>query len=695
MSLNKSRFPSTASMLLVMAALAALALAWRSPLLGTPTAEAALFLGVFLAPLTLLAGACRGALRNPRGFKHDVLREGAWVLGVSLGYLAVLFLRSMGLQSCSTSAGVLPFVILLGPQLFLNLVTGVWIGRLVGRVKLAIVSSLLLWFLYLALQISLWWVNPSMRFFEPYWLMVVGDLFQGQSLEPAIVAYKISAVLYGFALFALGVSWKRHATKFWVVSLLIVSAAIFQWKSSAMISPEFSERQQAYPDLITRGPLTLHTNLELIGKDHAEAILQEGTLWLARLRERTGIETHQPIHIWLYSNQESLAHFTGAKNVHFTLPSHREIHISGIEIPHPTLGHELAHVLLGQVSETLWGTPGILGLLPNWGLSEGLATYLTPELDIREDLTTREQAFALYRLGLEKNPEDLLVADLWSFWIQSSTRAYTSSAAILGAYIDSQCHTQACRAKMIRRLARTGDISLHTDFLKAYQTKMTQDPLPPDALPSVAKHFEAESILFADCSGSKKREDKKTLEQEADKLGLEKHFGEARAKYAQVSNLELPIHEQRRLVIKKTFLKDAPYARAGFELLVSEPRDSMQQAAFWSELGTSLIKPSESDLAYDYAAYIFARAQILGGNFSLGLMWMPTHLEGLVGQESGRLIALAKSQIGQADPAALEFEALKNQATRPADKIRLADLAERAAQIALGQSFLLGIWEKP
>ncbi|MEI6806594.1 MAG: hypothetical protein WCK49_08845 [Myxococcaceae bacterium] len=692
MNLKKSRFPSTASMLLVLVAFAALFMAWHSPLIGTPTTEAALFLGTFLAPLTLLAGACRSAFRNPRGFQNDVFQEGIWVFGTTLFYLGALYVHSFSLKSCSPSAGIFPFLVLLVPQLFLNLVTGVWIGRIVGKVKLAVAASLIFWCGYMAIQISLWWMNPSLRFFEPYWLMIAGDLLQGQSLDSAIIAYRLSSLLYGLALLSLGVYWKRHATQFWVVFFLASSAIVVQFKSSSLISPAFSERRQAYPDLITQGPLALHTNLESVGHDQAKAILQEGTLWLERLKERTGIEIHHTIDIWLYSSQESMAHFTGAKNVHFTLPSHREIHISGTEIPHPTLGHELAHVFLGEVSETLWGAPGIFGFIPNWGLSEGLATYLTPELNIREDLSTQEQAFALYRLGLEKNPEDLLVADLWSFWVQSSSRAYTASAAILGAYLDYQCHTQVCRAKLIRRLAKAGDIVLPNEFLRTYRSRMEQEALPPDALPSVARYYEPSSIIFADCSVVLSKDEKKTPEQEGDKLGLEKRFAEALSEYAKIPELELPIYQQRQLLVKKAFMKDTSYAVAGLELLVSKPRDLTQLGAIYGRLGASLAKPEQTDMAYEYAVYLLARTEILAGSFKFGLAWMPVNLDGLIGQESKRVLALARSQIGQAEQAAIDLEAIKNQATRPADKIRLGDMAQRARLIATGQNFLLGVW---
>lgn len=211
------------------------------------------------------------------------------------------------------------------------------------------------------------------------------------------------------------------------------------------------------------------------------------------------------------------------------------------------------------------------------------------------------------------------------------------------------------------------------NFLKSYHLKMKNEFLPPDALPSVSKLFRASSILLADCSVQKIPE---TQIEETDPLLL-------------------PIYKQRELLVKKAFIKNmASYAQAGLEILISKPQDFVQIAAAYGRLGVSLLKPTESDIAYDYAAYLLARTEILGGNFKLGLSWMPVQLDGLVAIESARVSALAKSQIGAAEQASIEFELLKNQATRLADRLRFGDMAERAREINAGQLFLLGVYVK-
>src|SRR3989338_3657167 len=314
MYVKKNSFPSTASMLLFVATLIALAVSWNFPLLATPTPEAALFLGFFLAPLTYFAGICRGAQRGIFGFQDDALKEGIWVFGSLFLYLFILWLRSFGMQSCGFDISVSSFLIILLPQLALNLVTGILICRFLGHVKSAVIVGLLIWLLYFLFQIMWWYWHPSMRFFEPYWFLIVGDLVSGQALSPAIALYRSSTLLYAFALLLLGIQWRRQSTKFWFVLFLIGFAFMFQMKASDWIEPSYAKRQQVFPDLLKQGPLHLHFDAKLTSPKKAQALLEEGSLWVYRLQDRTGLPQIKPIHIWLYPNSDSLSRFTGAQH---------------------------------------------------------------------------------------------------------------------------------------------------------------------------------------------------------------------------------------------------------------------------------------------------------------------------------------------------------------------------------------------
>ena len=271
MSLTENRFPSTASMFLPLLALTALVVSWNSQILSTLTFEAAMFFGLFLSPASFFAGVCRGAHRATRTYMQGFTRESYWVFGSLFGVFIVLWLHGTVFKSCSSSSGSVPFLLAIVPQLLLSVSTGLWIGRLVGKMRTAIIVAVLLCVLYLVVQVALWWYRPSLRFFEPYWLFIVGDLVRGQSMNLAVVVYKLSNLLLAFALIGMGVHTKFHATKFWVVLSLFCGAFLGQWQSSSWISPSYQARQQNYPDVLQQGSLILHTNLEMLGKAHSEA----------------------------------------------------------------------------------------------------------------------------------------------------------------------------------------------------------------------------------------------------------------------------------------------------------------------------------------------------------------------------------------------------------------------------------------
>lgn len=695
MILPRRTFPSTPSMLLVVMTMISYFFALSSPLLSTPTIESAMFLGMFLAPFSFIAGASRGALKHRNGLLHDLTREGTWVFAPVAFYLFLLLLKSFFVQSCSPGSGVIPFLLIIVPQLSLSLVTGIVLGRMIGHVRAATIIGLIVLGLYLALQGFLWWLNPSLRFFDMYWFLFLGDLLKGQALEPAVIAYRISALFYVGLIVSLGIRWKRRTTQAWAVLFFLIGGVSMHLNSKSKIAPAIAERQRDYPDELKQGLVTIHTNFTEVGKTHAEGIMQEAHFWLSRLQNRTGLEPKKQINIWVYQNGDSLARHTGARNIHYALPTHREIHIVGAQVPHPVLGHELAHIILGEVSNTVWKVPGVFRLLPNWGLSEGLATYLTPELSLQDHLTDLEIASAFDQLGLLKHPETLLEADFGSFWFQSSRRGYTASAALLGAYINSRCSTDSCRSEEVVNLASAGRVSFAKSFLKDYRLQLGEMPLPPYALPVVSSHFSKDSILAATCVDGQQVQIKpkeESLVQRADILARQGLFSEALARYNQIPLLEQPIHKQREITIKKAMLKNTPYAKAALELLTTPQKNWVEKAADYGKLGFFLRQPSTENLSFDYASYLLARLEIQTGNFYIGQSLMPSYLTGPIGQEARRLLGIAQAQTGQIKSAIVMFELLESRAERPADKIWFRDLKERAEAMARGEKYLLGVW---
>jgi hypothetical protein len=414
------------------------------PLLGTLSAEAAILFGLFFGPLSFIAGVKKGAERDVRGFSSDFFRTGTYILAALFLFIVAAFFNSFRFESCAEDKGLFPFLILVLPVLWIDLVAGLWIGRMTGRSSIALLLSLFLMTCYLIFQIAWWFSSPSLRFFNHHLIVITGDLLTGQNLNPAIAAYRLSTLLFGISLFMIGSFVFKAANRqrsintqtyqlslLWTAIFIAFLAGWIQINSSKALSPSRHQLNQQYSLVKKRDLLILHADPAQVSSNQADSILAEAALWMERLNTRTGIKPTKKIHIWLHHDMESLTKYTGAKNVHFTLPAHREIHISSVQIPHATLGHELAHIFISEDSTTLFGLAGVLAFLPNYGLNEGLAVFLTPELAVADDLTVMQQAASIYRLGYLKDFESLFSVRPWDFWFESSSKAYIASGAYL------------------------------------------------------------------------------------------------------------------------------------------------------------------------------------------------------------------------------------------------------------------------
>lgn len=602
----KTNLPQASSILLILASIGLFFTAVGSPLLGTLTAESALLFTAILAPLTFIAGATRGATRSTKGFSSDFLSEGGFVLIASLFFIVAGWFNSWRFESCATDTGLTPFVILAAPVLCLNLCTGIWLGRLIGHVKLTVFVAILAIVVYIAAQISTWWMSPTLRFFNHHWLMIAGDLLQGQGLTAAIVGFRLATFLFALSLYLFGVAIFRNIeqrraitatmplTGFIIAAtLLLLSAFMIHSKTSQQIQPSRSQMLHEYNAVKHRGQLVIHANPIAMSPDQIEAILAEGTLWLKRVEERSGIKSQGNIHIWLHSDANKQAYYTGAKHVHFAIPSHREIHISDVKIPHPTLGHEIAHILIGQESNTLFGSPGVLGIIPNIGLSEGLAVMLTPELAVKDDLTIEEQTAALYRLGHEKDFDSLFSVDLWNFWSRQNTSAYVCAGTYLSALLDSKSSNLTQRHGLIQKLANSGELytiwenSKEQDsFNKQFLTMLTQLELPADAMPSTA-HSTKGGFATERCNSKQ--------------AALEKHIDEAASQrfYEKAQSLvaKLPENQADAYVhIAQTAHRLGDIAESLSFLELAKPKRDQ-----WTELIGNYafqIAPQKAQLAY-------------------------------------------------------------------------------------------------
>ncbi|MEM7403039.1 MAG: hypothetical protein AAF310_03370 [Myxococcota bacterium] len=511
---------STLQLLLVaVAAIVTLVAAFASPLLGTPTAEMATLLSVVWGPVWLLSSAVMGARRNRRGFAEDLVVQTGWIAVVAALCIVVALINRLRFHSCSPTAGMWVLAVLTLPVWCLNTVVGLWLGRIVGNVWRAVLSSLLLLGLYGLWQLLQWRDWPSFCVVTHLSALVVGDLAQGYYIKPAVIAYRCSTLLFAFGLGTLGI-WLFQPTRSSSfittqrppITALCLSVCLccFGWIVHSKSVPDLivtkQKALQTYSVAWRLGPVLLHTDPHHTSLQQAESVLHEAHLWLQLLAQRFGLVSQKPIHIWLHPNQQAQAQYTGAHHVDFAVG--QQVHITSGSFPHRTLGHELTHILVGQQANTIWQIPGRWKLVPNIGLHEGLAVAATPELMIQEQLTLWQQAAAMVQIGRAPPLQQLFAAGAWGFLQHTSSRSYTMTGAALWfllQQIEQQQGLSAVHAT-VQRLIRFGSLKHafdsmqdYTDFQQRWLNALRQTELPPYALQWAQQRFSGHSILQATC----------------------------------------------------------------------------------------------------------------------------------------------------------------------------------------------------
>ncbi|MFZ9887086.1 MAG: hypothetical protein ACO3JL_06255 [Myxococcota bacterium] len=485
------------------------------PLTGSPGPEAAQVLAALGGPALWLAGASRGSDRHTGGFGSDLRAQAFLVLLALLLFMGAVTVFGWSAPSCAPGRGYVPFFVLSAPVLMLHSILGLWVGRLTGNRRLATVASVVALVLY-AVGVGLdWYLEPSFRLLTHLSVLMEGDLVRGRGVSAGAAAYRLATALLacGLSIVGTAVFPPRKQGGFGgpssptlgrklAGSAVLVASWVIHLQAAAHLAPPRKALHEAYRLEERRGPVVLHADPDAVSSREVEAILAEAHLWLSRVEERLGVRADSDIHIYLHANRREMGRWTGAENVHFALPSNGELHITGTEVPHPTLGHELAHVLGRKLAGGLLGIPTKWGVLPNTGLVEGLAMAVTPELEVELGLTLREQAAALEQAGIAAPLSDLFDEGLSfvRFWRHPPANAYVTAGALVDAVAAATGRDGLAKMYSAGRIAAAfPSDEAAAAFLVGHAESLRQLTLPPEAVPLVGRALTRPSILAETC----------------------------------------------------------------------------------------------------------------------------------------------------------------------------------------------------
>jgi hypothetical protein len=505
--------PSPGGVIAVVVVIVAAIISGRSSLLSNPGPESGMVLAVVGGLAIALAGAVLGARRQRGGFVGD-WRSGLLVGAVSfIVFWVATAIGAAWSPSCSESVGRVPMAIMSVPVLALQAAVGPFIGRLVGKSRRAFLVCLLVQ-LVSAGSIGLTLMDePGFRVASHFFVVISGDLLAGASLPEAAIGFRVATMLLAITIGLVGAAmWPAEKTRglvsgaasdgarVWALAVVCgIAFVVAHNQSKSALIPGRAAMEEAYSLEKRRDNIVVHADPLRTTPREVDGLLAEATLWRERLASRLGPLSSDDIHIWTHPDRAQMARYTGAWNVDFAMPWRRELHINSPVVPHKSLGHELAHIVVGERSNTLLRVPSRLVVMYNAAVTEGVAMALTPELVVNEGLTLREQAAAMRRA--KKAPDLSRLFSFMSFFGEEPGRAYVAAGALIESIV---AESAGDGPGAIERLyAGTGSLAAVTDdeanLIAQHEQALDALPLPGDAVSFAAARFKRPSILEEIC----------------------------------------------------------------------------------------------------------------------------------------------------------------------------------------------------
>ena len=430
------------------AALVGIALAFV-PLLAVHGVESALALGLLLPPwVAATAADYVQRHRDTRGLDL-VLRAVGGGLAIWAVPVVILAVSALRVRQCAPAEG-LAFMVF-GPAVgcVLAACVGVWVGALAKRPSQAIGMAAAVPIAAALLGLWTFYTTPTVYVFGAFAGYFPGAIYDDLvGIPRRYLTYRASLVLAAVALGLLfDALWdpgeervdlrgrmRRHpgmvAVSLGVV--VVVGAAYWHgdhlghWVSKSYVLEKLGKTE-------TGKHCIVHMPRETRPED-AERLLDDCDFHVERTRRLVGIESKEPITAYFFRNQREKKRLIGVGRTLISKPWRREVYLQMAGWPHPALGHEVVHAVLGDVGRGPFAVPGSLGgLIPNPGIVEGAAVALA--WDLRADLDPDQWSRIMMDRGELPAASALMSVKFSSL---PARRAYMASGSLIRYLISSR-----------------------------------------------------------------------------------------------------------------------------------------------------------------------------------------------------------------------------------------------------------------
>jgi hypothetical protein len=308
----------------------------------------------------------------------------------------------------------------------------------------------------------------------------------------------------------------------------------------------------------------------VIPKPDAERVGRECAGHLPELEHYFAVQAPGHVKVFLFASDAEKGAYMGATHTYIAKPWRDEIYIQAAGFPHPTLGHELAHVVAGRLARGPFRVAGPLGgWIPDPGRIEGYAVAASPGED--DDFTLLEWSRAM--LDMQLLP-DLRSVFRLGFLAKSHSTAYT----VAGAFV-SWLHDHYGRESLFGwyhggTLESATGKSLAT-LEREFRADLAKLTLRPELSAMAKARFDRPSIFGRVCP---RRIDRDLGLADA-RLGAGDTRG-AREAFQTLLRLE-PANTRARFGLVQCDVRDGELARAveRYQALANDPRLSVLERA--------------------------------------------------------------------------------------------------------------------
>jgi hypothetical protein len=479
-----------------------------------------------LAIPSALAGADLAAARARRLVAAGELAPGAGTafrlarisvpvaLLLPLGPLVVLAGNAVRVRQCDWGFGVRAALYLPLCAALFGALTGVVTGLLLRHHRrLAAAAPILVIALSLGLGVWRFYAAPPIFGYDPYAGYFPGTIYDEEVGFSAAFAWARLYHLAGFG-FAVGaamlVEARRGGTRRPTLSLAVPTVGAFALALGLLLNSGALGFAVSAADMAEALGGVRETEHFVIHypKDHPEiaplidVLTEEHELRLAQVSARLGAAPRRKIHSYYFATAEDKARWMGAKNTYIAKPWRAEIYIQHEGFPHPTLRHEIAHVVAGEFGDSIfrvsvgyWGWPPFRF---NVGLIEGIAVAADwPGGSGR--LTPHQAVRAMKELGLLPPLRRLLRPGFFDF---SPAQSYTTAGSFVYFLLERYGPTP------LRALYRSGGDE--GDFARVYgkplgtleaewHEEVAKAPISDEDLAVARERFRRRAIFSRPC----------------------------------------------------------------------------------------------------------------------------------------------------------------------------------------------------